>query len=155
VTHDPSAAETAAADPSLGELVAAATRDLSTLMRKEVELAKLEIKRDVVSAGKGAGLLGGAGFTALLAVIFLGVAAAYGLAELGLDLGWGFLIVAGGYLLVAGVLALLGKRNLGKVGPPEKTIATLKDDASWAKHPTKQPIKNASDPPRETATPQA
>lgn len=154
MTHDPITAAPAKEDPSLGELVAAATRDLSTLMRKEVELAKLEIKRDVVSAGKGAGLLGGAGFTALLAVIFLGIAAAYGLAELGLDLGWGFLIVAGGYLLVAGALALLGKRNLGKVGPPEQTIATLKDDASWAKHPTKQPVKNPSNPPRETAASQ-
>lgn len=124
-------------DASLGELVASATRDLSTLMRKEVELAKLEIKQDVVAAGKGAGMLGGAGFVSLLAVIFLGVAAAYGLAGLGLPLGIGFLLVAVGYLLVAGVLALLGKRNLGKISKPEQTLATLKDDASWAKHPTK------------------
>ncbi len=131
-------------DPSLGELVSSATRDLSTLMRKEVELAKLEIKRDVVAAGKGAGMFGGAGFTVLLAVIFLGIAAAYGLAGLGLALGWGFLIVAGGYLLIAGALALLGKRSLGKVGPPEHTIATLKDDASWAKHPINPPTASAA-----------
>ncbi len=123
-------------EASLGELVSAATRDLSTLVRKEVELAKLEIKHDVVAAGKGAGMLGGAGFVSLLAVIFLGIAAAYGLHALGLPLGLAFLAVALGYLLLAGVLALLGKRNLGKISKPEKTLATLKDDASWAKHPT-------------------
>ena len=123
-------------EASLGELVSAATRDLSTLVRKEIELAKLEIKQDVVAAGKGAGMLGGAGFVSLLSVIFLGVAAAYGIAGLGLPLGIGFLLVAVAYLLVAGVLALLGKRNLGRISKPEQTIATLKDDASWAKHPT-------------------
>ncbi|MEO6205018.1 MAG: phage holin family protein [Mycobacteriales bacterium] len=133
-------------EPSLGELVASATRDLSTLMRKEVELAKLEIKRDVVSAGKGAGLLGGAGFIVLLSVIFFGIAAAYGLEALGLGLGWGFLIVAGGYLVVAGALALLGKRNLGKVGPPTQTITTLRDDASWAKHPINPPKASTAAP---------
>ncbi len=124
-------------DASLGELVSSATRDLSTLVRKEIELAKLEIKHDVVAAGKGAGMLGGAGFVSLLSVIFLGVAGAYGIAGLGLPLGIGFLLVAVGYLLIAGVLALLGKRNLGKISKPEQTLATLKDDASWAKHPTK------------------
>ena len=79
-------------DVSLGELVAAATRDLSTLVRKEVELAKLEIKRDVVAAGKGAGGLGAAGVTGLLGVIFLSIAAAYALGRV-VPLGAGFLIV--------------------------------------------------------------
>lgn len=132
-----------APDASLGELVASATKDLSSLMRKEVELAKLEIKRDVVAAGKGAGMFGGAGFVSLLAVIFLAISAAYGIAGLGLAVGWGFLIVAGVLLLLAGVLGLLGRRSLRKVGPPAHTIETLKDDASWAKHPTVTPARRA------------
>ena len=135
---------TAPNEASLGELVSAATRDLSTLLRKEVELAKLEIKQDVVAAGKGAGMLGGAGFVSLLAVIFLGIAAAYGIESLGVPLGCGFFAVAVGYLLLAGALALVGKRNLGKISRPEQTLATLKDDASWARHPTRQPAGPAA-----------
>ena len=52
-------------------------------------------------------------------------------------LGVGFLVVGLLYLTAAGVLALTGKKKLGQVGPPEKTIETLKDDAAWAKHPTR------------------
>ena len=146
MTHDEMAADPLTSDPSLGQLVASATRDLSTLMRKEVELAKLEIKRDVVAAGVGAGMLGGAGFVALVGVIFVGIAAAYGLAGLGLALGWGFLIVAAAYLVLGGLLALLGKRSLGKIAPPAQTIATLKDDASWAKHPINPPTTRSAPP---------
>ena len=45
------------------------------------------------------------------------------------------------YFLIAGILALTGKKSLSKMGPPEKTIETLKDDASWAKHPTVAPTR--------------
>lgn len=126
------------ADKSLGELVAAATSDFSALLHQEVALAKAEIKHEVVSAGKGAGLFSGAGVTGLLAVVFLSTALAYGIAGL-LDtsVGWGFLAVGVLYLLVAGVLGLLGKKQISEVGPPEKTIETMKDDVAWAKHPTR------------------
>jgi hypothetical protein len=127
---------TSTADASLGELVATATRDLSSLMRQEIELAKVEIKRDVVAAGKGAGMFGGAGFTAVLGLIFVSISAAYGLRWLGVPLGCSFFAVGAAYFLLAGLLALTGKRSLSKMGPPEKTIETLKDDASWARHPT-------------------
>lgn len=126
-------------DKSLGELVATATRDLSTLIRSEVQLAKVEIKHEVTNAGKGAGLLGGAGFLGLLALVFLSIAAAYGISWLGLPLGWAFFVVGALYAVGAAVLALTGKRNLSKVGPPEKTIETVKDDVAWAKHPTRTP----------------
>jgi hypothetical protein len=130
------------ADASLGELVATATRDLSSLMHQEVELAKVEIKRDLAAAGKGAGMFGGAGFAGMFALIFLSISAAYGLASLDspdIPLGCAFFAVGAFYLVVAGVLALKGKRSLAKVGPPQKTIETLKDDAAWAKHPTVAP----------------
>lgn len=130
-------------EASLGELVATATRDLSSLMRQEVELAKVEIKRDVAAAGKGAGMFGGAGFSGLFALVFLSISAAYGLHALGVPLGCGFFAVGVFYLVVAGVLVLTGKKSLKRMGPPEKTIETLKDDAAWAKHPTVAPSRRS------------
>ena len=50
------------------------------------------------------------------------------------------------YLLAAAVLGLKGKKSLSKVGPPTKTIATVKDDVAWAKHPTVAPTRQASEP---------
>ena len=129
-THD-------ASEKSLGELVATATKDLSVLVSQEVALAKAELKKEVAHAGKGAGMLGGAGVTGLFALIFLSIAAAYAISWFGIGLGWGFFIVGMLYLVVAAVLALLGKKQISKVGPPEKTIATVKDDVAWAKHPTR------------------
>ena len=126
-----------ASEKSLGELVATATKDLSVLVSQEVALAKAELKKEVAHAGKGAGMLGGAGFLGLFALIFLSIALAYAISWFGIGLGWGFFIVGMLYLVVAAVLALLGKKQLSKVGPPEKTIATVKDDVAWAKHPTR------------------
>ena len=125
-------------DRSLGELVSEATRDFSSLMHQEVALAKAEIKHEVAAAGKGAGLFGGAGISGLLAVVFLSIAVAYGIAGvLDVSVGWGFLAVGLLYLAGAGVMGLLGKRKISQVGPPERTIETVKDDIEWAKHPTR------------------
>jgi Putative Actinobacterial Holin-X, holin superfamily III len=124
-------------EKSLGELVATATKDLSLLVSQEVALAKAELKKEVAHAGKGAGMLGGAGFTGVFALVFLSIALAYAISWFGIGLGWGFFIVGMLYLVVAAVLGLLGKKQLSKVGPPEKTIATVKDDVAWAKHPTR------------------
>ena len=124
-------------DKSLGELVATATKDLSVLVKQEVALAKTEIKKEVVAAGKGAGLFGGAGLTGLFALLFLSIAAAFAIDGLGLPLGWGFFIVGALYLIAAAVLALTGKKKISQVSPPEKTIGTVKDDVEWAKHPTR------------------
>ena len=126
------------AGPSLGELVGTATRDLSELLRKEVELAKLEIKQEVATAGKGAGLLGGAGAAALLGLLFLEVSLAYALGRV-VPLGAGFAIVGALHLALAGLLALSGKASLSRLGPPRRTIETVKDDLAWAKHPTQAP----------------
>lgn len=125
-----------AQERSLGELVQTATKDLSLLVSQEIALAKAEIKREVTAAGKGAGLFGGAGFTGLFALLFLSIALAFGIGSF-TTLGVGFLVVGLLYLVVAAVLALTGKKQLKQVGPPEKTIETLKDDAAWAKHPTR------------------
>ena len=124
-------------DRSLGQLVASATADVSTLMRKELELAKVEIKQEAKNAGKGA-----AGFAAAAALgavggLFLLIALAYGVSKIiGDHVGWGFFIVAVLLLVVAGIAALIGKKSMSKVGPPEKTLGTIKDDVAFAKRPT-------------------
>jgi hypothetical protein len=127
-------------DRSLGELVATATRDLSQLVHQEVELAKTEIKQDVAAASKGAGLFGGAGIAVLFALLFLSIAAAYGISWLGLPLGWAFFTVGLLYLIAAGVLALTGKKKVQEMTPPaERTVETVKDDVAMAKSVGKTP----------------
>jgi hypothetical protein len=111
-------------DPTIGRLVTDASRDISSLMRKEIELAKSELKVSARAGGVGIGLFAGAGFIAVLAIIMLSVAIAYLIhwnGE-GLDLHWAFLIVFGVYLLLAGLLVFLGVRSVKKVKAPEKAI---------------------------------
>jgi hypothetical protein len=123
-------------DASLGELVGQASKDLSTLFRKEVELAKTELSGEIAKAGKGAGMFGGAGVVALYGIGFLMLAAMFGLGAV-MPLGYAALIVAGVCLLMAGVLALTGKRTMRTLSPkPERTIRTLKEDVAWARHPS-------------------
>jgi len=122
-------------EETLGTLFATASRDLSALVHGEIELAKAEIRIDVKNGAKGGAMFGAAGFVAVLAVILLSIAAAYGLVAAGLHPAWAFLVVGGAYLLGAGALALLGKRAVGKVGPPERTIRTSKDTAAFLKSP--------------------
>ena len=114
-------------DRSLGQLVAAATADISALIRGEIALAKSELKVSVSAGAIGLGLFAGAGFLALLAVILLTITLALGLEALGLP-GWlSFLIVAVFLLVVGAVLAVLGRRSFKKVGPPRRTIASVQD----------------------------
>ena len=126
---------TGGSEETLGALLATATRDLSSLVRSEIELAKAEVKVDVKNGVLGGAMFGAAGLLGVLAIILLSIAAAYGLVAAGLHPGWAFLIVAVVYLLIAGVLALVGKRAVSKVGPPERTIRTSKETAAFLKSP--------------------
>jgi protein-S-isoprenylcysteine O-methyltransferase Ste14 len=120
-------------EPTVGQLVANASKDLSSLVRSELELAKTELKATAVKAGTGAGLFGAAGFLVLLAVILLSIAAAYGVNALGLHPALAFLIVAVLYLLIALALVLVGKRLLGKAKGPQRAIETSKESVEALK----------------------
>lgn len=111
-------------DPTLGKLVIDAQRDISSLISKEIQLAKSELKVSVKHGGVGAGLFAGAAFLGLLAVIMLSVSIAYFIHwnGSGLDLHWAFLIVFGLYLLIAGLLAFIGIKQVKKVKAPERAI---------------------------------
>lgn len=111
---------------TIGQLVADAKYDLADIARHEVALAKAELKDDVTKAGVGAGLLAGAAFLGVVAFVLLCITAALALEALGLP-GWAaFLIVAGVLLLLAAILGLVGKKRLGSVKKPERTISTAK-----------------------------
>ena len=122
--------------PSVGELVRQASEHVSTLVRAEVELAKAELSDTVKRGGIGGGLLGAAGVVVLYSVPFLFVVLAEVLVAVGLWRWLSYLIVWVLFLLVAGVLALIGRAQLRKVRKPERTLETVKDTAAWARHPT-------------------
>lgn len=118
---------------SLGQIVGDIANDLGTLMRQELDLAKTEAKREVTKASKGAGLLGGAGVGAHLALIFLSLFVMFLLDNV-MDVEWAALIVTAVWAIVAGVLAMMGRNRLRQVDPTlETTTETLKEDARWAK----------------------
>ena len=112
----------ASGERTLGQLVSDVSTDLSQIMRGQLELAKAEIKQDVSHAGKGAGMFAGAGVLALygLGLLLLGLA---GVIAIWLSWWAGLLIVAAVLFLVAGILALIGKKQITQVkGKPEKAI---------------------------------
>ena len=111
-------------DPTIGRLVADATRDISTLVSKEIQLAKSELKVSIRAGGMGAALFAAAAFVLVLAVIMLSLAIVYLIHwnGSGLSLHWAYLIVFGLYLAVAGLLGWVGVKKVKQVGPPEKAI---------------------------------
>jgi uncharacterized membrane protein YqjE len=124
-------------DRSTGELFGQLTTDMSTLMRKEIELARIEIKEEVAKAGKAGGMLGGTAVAGYMALLLVSFAAAWGLAEV-MPEGFAFLVVGLVYAVIAAVLYSKGRRELAKVNPtPTQTIETLKEDAQWASQLTK------------------
>jgi ABC-type multidrug transport system permease subunit len=112
-------------DPTIGRLVSDATRDVSSLIRSEIQLAKSELQLSVKAGGIGIAMFAAAAFFAVMALIMLSVAIAYFIhwSGDGLALHWSFLIVFGFYLLVAALLAFIGVRKVKKVRGPEKAIA--------------------------------
>lgn len=118
---------------SVAELVSTVAKDLSTLVRQELELAKLEAKRDAKEAGAAAGMFVGAAIAALLMLVFLSLALTWGLDNF-MGVGWAALIVGLLWAAAAAVLAVVGRGRLKKAAPPlEKTVETVKEDVEWAK----------------------
>lgn len=131
-------------DASFGELVKDATEQLSTLIRAEVELAKLEVLGSVKRAGLGAAMFGAAGFVLILSIPFLFVALAEGLVEIFGGWRWAaYLIVFGLFALVAALLVFIGIRLMKKIKKPERTISTVKELPQVLKHGESAPAIEA------------
>ena len=111
---------------NVGELFADISRDLSTLIRQETELAKAEMRQSASKAGKGAGMLGGAGVAGHFVLLFLSVALWWGLGnEIGR--GWSALVVALIWAVIAAVLASIGRRELKQVKGIPQTTQTARE----------------------------
>lgn len=121
---------------TIGQLVADASSEMSTIVRSEIALAKAEVSGGLKIAGKGAGMLGAAAFVGLLGLIFL----FHTLAEvigIWLPLWAGYLIVTALLFVVAAALALLGKKALTAAKPmPEKAISEAQQTIAAVKSAT-------------------
>jgi hypothetical protein len=118
----------------LGELVQDLSRQTSTLIRQEMRLAQAELAEKGRHAGKGAGMFGGAGAVALYGVGALVAAAILGLATV-LEPWIAAAAVGAGLLLIAGVLALTGKKELDEASPPkpEQALDSVQQDVETVK----------------------
>jgi len=110
---------------SIGNLLSDITTDLSTLLRQEVELAKAELKQSATRAGKGAGMLGGAGVAGHFVLLFLSIALWWCIGN-ATGRGWSALIVAGIWAVIAAVLAITGRGQLKSVQGAPRTAETVK-----------------------------
>ena len=129
----------AESDRTVAELLTELSDQTRTLVRQELELAKLELTDKGKRAGLGAGLLGGAGIVGLYAVGALTACLILALAT-AVD-GWlAALIGAAVYGAVAGVLALIGKSKVQQAVPPlpEQAAESVKEDVQWTKTRVKQ-----------------
>ena len=111
-------------DVSLGERLGNVTRDLSTLMRQEVALAKAEVTQSASQAGKGVGLLVGAAVGGFFLLLFLSVSLWWAIGN-STGRGWAALIVAVIWLIIALILYVMGRGELKKVRGVPKTTETL------------------------------
>lgn len=111
------------ADRKIADLIKDIRSDVTLVVNDQVELAKSELVPAAKNAGIGGGLFGAAGYFGINAATLIYVAAAFGLAALGLPYWAAFLIVAGVLLLIAAIAAGIGYTRIKKVKPPERTIA--------------------------------
>lgn len=119
---------------STGDLVKQLSAQTSTLVRQEIELAKVELREKSKVVGRGAGLGAGAAIAGLLALGTL-TALVISLLDKAMDFALAALIVTVVYAAVAAVLALRGRDEIKRGLPPapEQTVETVKEDVQWAK----------------------
>ena len=130
---DEPAGGTGRADASPGQLAAEVAKDLSTLVRQEIALARAELQQEAKTAGVAAGALGGAGFAGYFVLVFLSLGLMWGL-DAWMPLGWAAVLMAGVWAVIAAVFAAVGRSRLKRFNPkPERTIETVKEDVQWAK----------------------
>ena len=123
---DQTPSELKAANTSLGDLLGEVTRDLSTLIRQEMALAKAEIRESAGKAAKGAGMLGGAAYGAGMAVLFLSIALWWALSTL-IGGGWAGVVVAVLWAVIALILYTVGRGELKQIEGAPQTVETLKE----------------------------
>jgi uncharacterized membrane protein YqjE len=117
----------------IGDLLKRLSQDTSTLVKQEMALARAELTEQGKRAGKGAGMLGGAGVAGLLTLGAL-TATLIGVLDTAMAFWLAALIVTVVWAAIAGVLALQGRNEIKEATPPApQTVETVKEDARWAK----------------------
>jgi hypothetical protein len=116
----------------IGVVVSSIVEGGRALLRKHVELAKIEAAEAAGARAKGAGLMGGAGVVALFAFGFAALSGSAAL-DLVMPLWAAYLVVAAVLGVIGWVLVLVGRRTIRTAPTPELSRATLKEDARWAK----------------------
>jgi uncharacterized membrane protein YqjE len=117
---------------SLGELFSEMTSDVSTLFRKEIELAKVEAREEVGRTKQAAVMFGIAGVSALLALAMLSTALAWWLDE-AMHPAVAWAIVGALWVIAAAITASMGRKRLKEMQGLPKTKQTIKEDVEWAK----------------------
>jgi uncharacterized membrane protein YqjE len=124
---------------SLGDLVALAAKDVSQLIRYEIDLAKTELRDDVQRIGLAAALSGVAAFVACLVLVLLSIALAFGLVALGIWAWAAFLIVAGVYVLFAVLVLGIAYLRVRRLSGLSKTRKTVTEGLELLRHEDQQP----------------
>jgi hypothetical protein len=118
---------------SVGELIGEVSRDLSTLMRQELELARAELTVEAKKAGQGAGMYGAAAFAGYMVLLFLSIALWWALSH-PIGHSWSALVVAVLWGIVGAVAYVMGRDRFRRVHPkPERTVDTLQQVPSALK----------------------
>jgi uncharacterized membrane protein YqjE len=126
-------------DQSLGDLVALAAKDVSQLIRYEIDLAKTELRDDVQRIGLATALSGVAAFVACLVLVLLSIALAFGLVALGIWTWAAFLIVAGVYVLFAVLVLGIAYLRVRRLSGLSKTRKTVTEGLELLRHEDQSP----------------
>src|SRR5215210_5018186 len=119
---------------SLGDLFTTLTRETSTLLRQEVQLAKAELTQSATEAASGIGMLLAGGAVAYAGLLFVLLAIVFGLIKAGLEPWVSALIVGLVVVAIGAILVLRARESLKPANlTPQQTVETLKEDAAWAK----------------------
>jgi hypothetical protein len=113
------------ARPSIGELLADVSQDVTTLLRQEVELAKAEVRQSATRATKGAGMFAGAGVSGHMVLLFVSIAVWWGLGN-SIGHGWSAIVVAAIWLVIGAVLAAVGRGEMKAIKGVPLTADTVK-----------------------------
>jgi protein-S-isoprenylcysteine O-methyltransferase Ste14 len=121
-------------EQSIADVIRSTVQDAQDLVRSEIALAKAELRSEVKRLGAGVAALAAAGLAALVAVILLLTAAAWGIpAALGWPVWSGFALVGAVMLLAAAALAMMGRKRLNSQRHMPLTVDTLKENMKWTR----------------------
>lgn len=123
-----------AGEQSIGQLIGSIREDVSGLVRGQLDLAKTELKEEAKAGAAGGVLFALAAVLGLIALVLLSIALVIVVNNWGLTRGWSFVVVGGAYVVLAGLLGLIARAQLGRVRGPERAKASAKRTVQVLRH---------------------